>query len=110
MKVIYSPEALLYLEDLAHKLYLNHYFGFKESAKEYVDELSIDIENTLPYRPHTDAPSYFDQFGEDMSYAVFRKNKRTHWYAFFDTYLDDNEETVYVVRHISNNHTVAQYL
>jgi len=67
------------------------------------------IEITLPIRQHKPAPIYFDQFGKNMKYASFNKNKQTTWYAFFTTYKE-NDEIIYVVRYIANNHTIAQYL
>jgi hypothetical protein len=74
MTVIFSPEVTDYLADLIEVLYLNDYFGFKESAKKYVIDLAIDIKTTLYKRISKPAPSYFDRYGKNMSYAVFRKN------------------------------------
>ncbi len=109
MKIAFLPDVLLYLEELSHILYLNHYFGLEESARKYVDDLIDDIKAHLPYLRNEDAPPYFDRYGEGMYYATFRKNKRTHWYVFFDEY-DENGEIVLLVRFIGNNHTVGQYL
>jgi hypothetical protein len=80
-----------------------------EAAKKYVEDLFEDIEITLPIRVSKPAPPYFDRFGKNMKYAIFKKNKHTTWYVFFTTYKED-EETIYLVRYIANNHTVAQYL
>jgi len=44
-----------------------------------------------------------------MKYASFKTNKQTTLYAFFTTYKD-NDETVYLVPYIANNHTIAQCL
>jgi hypothetical protein len=44
-----------------------------------------------------------------VCYAAFRRNRATTWYAFFTKYYD-NGQTVYLVRHITNNHTSAQHL
>jgi hypothetical protein len=109
MRVILTDEALLYLDELAHKLYFNHYFGFEASAQRYVDELIDDIKTNLPSRPFIVAPPYFNRYGRDMSYATFRKNKNTHWYVFFRKYRPDGE-IVFQVRYITNNHLSAQYL
>ncbi len=109
MKVILLPNVLLYLEELAHILYLNNYFGFEESAHAYIDELLDDIETNLHYSLHKEASPYFDKYGQGMYYATFRKNKHTFWYVFFDKYSSD-DNIVYVVRFIGNNHTIAQYL
>ncbi len=109
MKVALLPDVLIYLQEMAHILYFNNYFGFEESAHRYVDELLDDIENELPYLSHKEAPPYFNKYGQGMFYATFRKSKHTYWYVFFDKYSSDGE-TIYVVRFIGNNHTIAQYL
>ena len=44
-----------------------------------------------------------------MQYASFRKNKETQWYVFFNTYRQDGE-IIYLIRYISNNHVIAQFL
>jgi hypothetical protein len=85
------------------------YFGFEETAKKYVDEIFVEIEKQLPIQRRRPAPEYFKKYGKSMKYIVIRKNKRTHWYIFFKTALQDGE-TIYKVRYIANNHVIAQYL
>ena len=109
MKVIILPEVYDYFEDLMEILYQREYFGFRKSAREYVVELLDDIKINLPKVQHKQAPLYFNKYGKNMCYATFRKNKQTAWYAFFAKY-NENGDTVYLVRYIANNHTVAQYL
>jgi hypothetical protein len=109
MKVIFVPEVRLYLQELAHILYLNNYFGSNDSARNYVIELWNDIVNDLPCLYSKEAPSLFDRYGQDMFCATFRKSRHTYWHVFFDKYSQDGE-TVYLVRFIGNNHTIAQYL
>ena len=109
MRVIALPEVEQYLESLKKVLFEKEYFGFEETAQKYVDDLFFDIKTNLPTKPHKPAPKYFDRYGKGMKYAVFRKNKRTSWYAFFKTY-HENGKTFYMVRYIANNHVIAQYL
>ncbi len=109
MKVIALPEIDKYLQDLITILYQKGYFAFEEAAQKYVDDLYDNIKMNLPSRLHKPAPNYFDQYGENMEYAVFRKNRLTQWYVFFRVYQKDGE-IIYQVRYIGNNHTVAQYL
>jgi len=109
MNVIFLPEIREYYDKLEQILYDKGYFSFKETSKKYVKELIEDIKTTLPTRRHKFAPPYFDKYGEDMKYAVFPKNRRTSWYVFFETY-EENEQIYYLVRYISNNHMIAQYL
>jgi hypothetical protein len=107
--VIFARKVLEYFEDLVVVLFSMGYFGFLEASKKYVDELVDDILTTLPKRLHKPAPKYFDKYGKDMKYAVFKKNKHTSWYAFFETYMDKGE-IYYLVRYIANNHVIAQHL
>ena len=109
MRVILLPEVLNYLEELVEVLYEKGYFSFENSSLSYVVELYDEIIANLPSKLHKNAPKYFDKYGKDMKYAGFRKNKQTMWYVFFKTYKQ-NGENVYMVRYISNNHVIAQYL
>ena len=109
MNVIATTEVYDFLENLVVILYEQGYFGLEENARKYVNELYDDITETLPNRPKKKSPPYFDKYGEGMYYAAFRKNRRTTWYAFFRIYQKD-DKMYCQVRHIANNHTVAQYL
>ena len=109
MKVIVLPEVQQHLDSLKKVLFELEYFGFEDSAQRYVDELFDDIATTLPIRLHKSAPKYFEKYGKNMEYAGFRKNKNTMWYVFFTRYWENGEE-IYLIRYISNNHMIAQYL
>jgi len=109
MRVIILPEALDYFNELSTILYEKNYFGFEETALKYVDDLMNDIKTTLPNRPKRPAPPYFDRYGKKMFYVVFRKNKATQWYVFFNIYKIKGE-FIYLVRYISNNHVIAHLL
>ena len=109
MNVLFLPEVFEYFESLVLILYEKGYFGLKETAQKYVIDLVTDIKTNLPTKQHRTAPLIFKQYGDNMDYAGFRKNKNTTWYVFFETY-DVNGATFYLVRYIANNHTVAQYL
>ena len=108
-KVIATPEVYEYLENLVDILYENDYFGFEDTAVNYVIELIDDIQTTLPIRLHKPAPKYFDRYGKDLYYTTFNTNNRTSWYAFFTKHYQ-NEEVIYLVRYISNNHVIGQFL
>ena len=109
MSVETLPEVKEYLNNLITILYEKDYFGFEETAWKYADDLLNDIITTLHLRLYRPAPNYFDKYGKNMQYAIFRKNKRTTWYAFFTKYRQ-NEEIIYLIRYIANNHIIAQYL
>jgi hypothetical protein len=109
MRVWALPEVIEELEDLIDILYEKGYFSYEETSANYVVELFEDIINNLPKKIKRLAPKHFtDLYGEGLYYAVFQKNKRTQWYAFFRMYKND-EKLYYQVRHIENNHTAAQY-
>ncbi len=59
MKVIILPEVINYFEDLMDILYQKRYFGFQESADQYVIDLITDIKTHLHNQPHKSAPSHF---------------------------------------------------
>ena len=109
MKVVVIPKVYEYLETLVVILHVNEYFGSEDSARKYVDSLYNDIITNLPICVKRPAPAYFNKYGKGLYYAVFPKNKRTQWYAFFRMYRE-NGELYYQIRYIANNHTVAQYL
>ena len=109
MKVLFLPEVRDYFRKLAEVLYENDYFGFEETAIQYVENLFTDIRNTLPVKYRKSAPIYFNKYGVNMFYAIFKRNKNTQWYVFFNIY-EANGELIYLVRYISNNHMVSQLL
>jgi hypothetical protein len=109
MKVIYLKKVRTYLANLIPMLHELGYFGFAETAKKYVDEIFVEIEKQLRIQRHRPAPKHFEKYGKDMKYIVLRKNKRTHWYVFFKTAIKD-DEAIYKVRYIANNHVIAHYL
>ena len=108
-RVIILPEVIDDFLDLASILYEKAYFGFEEEAMQYVRGIFEQIRDELPRMHHKSAPRYFDKYGTGMYYAVFKRNKNTSWYAFFNIYHRPNE-TVYLVRYVNNNHMIAQHL
>ncbi len=109
MRVIALPEVRIYLKELSKLLYEKDYFGFEDSALKYVEDLFKDIETTLHSKVKKSAPPYFNKYGKGMQYSTFRKNKNTQWFVFFTIYERDNE-LIYLVRYITNNHVASQYL
>jgi hypothetical protein len=107
MRVLFSPEVRLYFRELSELLIEKEYVGFEDTAIQYVRELIFNIQDTLENRLKHPAPPYFDRYGKDLHYAVFKRNNNTQWYVFFETY---EEEKTYVITFIGNNHTIAQYI
>ena len=109
MKIVVLAKVQQYLESLKTILFEKEYFSFEDQAQGYVDELFDEIIGKLPTCTRKTAPAYFDRYGKNMYYAVFKKNKNTSWYVFFKTSWKNGEQ-IYKVRYIANNHTVAQHL
>jgi len=109
MKVLVTSEVQAYMNRLVKILYEMGYFPFEHTAQKYVKELYDDIKINLPSKRHKPAPPYYNRYGKGLYYAVFKKNRRTSYYAFFSKY-NDSGQTIYLVCYIGNNHTDAQHL
>jgi len=109
MSVLFLPEIQEYFYELETILYEKGYFSFESASIEYVDDLILDIKKNLPTIRHKPAPKYYEQYGKELFYATFKKNRRTQWYAFFSKYVD-KDETIFLVCYIGNNHTEAHHL
>ena len=73
MRVRFTPRVNDYLAELEAILYEKEYFGFEESAREYVHEMIGEIMTTLPTRVHRPVPRHFDPEGKGVWYATFRR-------------------------------------
>lgn len=101
--VIILAEVADYLDELAYKLYLKGYFGFIESAIEYVDKLTDDVHKNIHSKQKKLAPPRFRRYG--YHYITYKPNRRTTWYIFFN-FRDDR----YLISYITNNHVSAQHI
>jgi len=103
--ILYVPKVSEYLNNLVDILYENGYFGFRESAKDYVIDLRNKVELSLPLLTPR-LPRYRRKiYGKHTKYITIRKNRHTSYYIFFL-----QKEDKYIVTYIGNNHTDAQYL
>ncbi|MDH6305569.1 hypothetical protein M2459_002038 [Parabacteroides sp. PF5-5] len=105
MKIIYHKQVVKYLNELVDVLYEQDYFGFKESAYDYVDWILDRVSKNIGTMPPKAAPEYFSKYGENLSYIRLKRNTQTTWYVFFN-----QENDLFHIRYISNNHIIAQYL
>ena len=105
MKIIYNNQVIEYLNELVNILYEQNYFGYKESAYDYVDWILDNVKQDISKTPAKIAPKYFDKFGKNLSYIRLKRNAQTTWYVFFH-YEDD----MYYIRYIGNSHIIAQHL
>ncbi len=110
MIVQITPGVRQYLKKLSRLLYEKNYFSYLDGAERYIEDLLSDIHTRLPIKPHRAAPRRFDSHGKDLFLATFRKSRRTAWYVFFTRHESVDGETVFIVRHIDNNHKIAKHI
>lgn len=108
-RVLFLPEVVNQFLELAEILYQKGYLGFKEVAIDYSEQLFKDIQTNLPQKVKKDAPSYFKRYGNEIFYSSFSKNKHTTWYVFYSIHEQEGE-TIFLVRHLGNNHVIAHHL
>lgn len=97
IEVIYTPSVISYLNDLVIILYKKEYFGFIESADEYVDDIYDAIPERIKKAPHKQTPKLLQYLGSN--YIFYKPNARTTWYIFFEK-RDQN----YLITGITNNY------
>jgi len=104
-EIIYAKEVEQFLDELLIILFEKGYFRFPDSAKSYVDKLLGYVKQNIGILSGRVAPPYFSRYAKNMNYLIYRANKSTQWYVFYQ-----QNNTVFLIRHITNNHVVAQYL
>ena len=103
--VKFSDSVSSYFEELTETLFWKDYFGFIDSALDYVSNMKDYIEKYIAIMPNYIAPDYFDKYQKGMRYMTYQANKRTTWYIFFKQ--SDNRFMIY---YITNNHYEGQYI
>ena len=109
MKVIFAPEVSACFNALVDVLYEIGYFGFKDSAISYVENLLDDIRDNLHLKVKSPAPAYFEKYGQQLLYSVFKSGAATRWYVFYNVYEVEGEQ-IFLIKYITNNHSVAKFL
>jgi hypothetical protein len=103
-QVIATQDVRIFLNELFTVLLEKHYFSCQNDAKRYVYRLTSYTKQYVGILPGKNAPPYFNRYGTNMKYIVYRANKTTSWYIF---YLQRGE--LFLIRHITNNHVAAPY-
>ncbi len=94
-KIILTDELINTLNSLIDILYNKEYFGFVDSAKDYVDNI-YDFIYTIPnLTPKVTKNKKYGQY-----YCSYKPNKNTTWYIIFD-----KEDDVHLIKYITNNHS-----
>jgi len=96
--IIYAPEVKSYLIDLINNLFEKDYFGFPESAEEYVNNIRNFIEEKIGIYPSKSTPKELIKFGEN--YIRYEANTKTSWYIFYSQI-----EQTYFIKLITNSHS-----
>lgn len=103
-EIVYAKEVEIFLDELLIILFKKDYFGFPDSAKSYVDRIFDYVEQNIGILQGKEAPAYFSKYAKNMEYLTYKANKFTTWYVFYQ-----QRANIFLIRHIANNHTVAQY-
>ena len=97
INVIFTPEVIRYLDELVHILYRKEYFGFLETAEEYIFKIYDAVSENIRLITHKKAPQNLKYLGSN--YIFYKSNKRTTWYIFFE-----RKDTDFLITGIINNH------
>lgn len=104
-EVVYTELSTEFLNDLVTILYEQDYFGFLESALNYMAKMKMFIEKNIHSLQHYPAPKYFSKFQNGMKYIVYQSSKRTTWYIFFK-----QSGNRFLIYYITNNHFEGQFI
>lgn len=96
-EIVITAEVTDVLEELVYILYKKEYFGFEESAVDYVNNIYDFIYNELPNTRHRKTPKALLRHGN--YFVKYSAGKRTAWYVFFN-----KKENMYLIKYITNNH------
>ena len=96
--VVFSNKVEIYLKDLVDILYEENYFGLKENAKSYVQEIVLFvIKSDFKFNVRK-TPNNLKKFGS--KFIKYKANNHTTWYIFFD-----QKGNQFLINHILNNHS-----
>jgi hypothetical protein len=97
IKVIITPKVIDFLDDLVRVLYKKEYFGFIESAEDYVAKIYDSIDENIQLSFCKTTPLKLKYLGSN--YIFYKANNRTTWFIFFE-----KQNNNYLVTGILNNH------
>jgi len=78
----FKSSLLVEFDVLIFEFFQNNYFGFIESAEEYVLKIIDFIYENLDTFPHKKTPAELKNFSPN--YIFFKINPRTTYYIFFE--------------------------
>ena len=99
IEIIYTPHVIRSLDDLVITLYKKEYFGFIDSAENYVSDIYATIPDRLKKMLHKETPKPIRYLGSN--YIFYKTSSRTTWYIFFE-----KREQNYLITAIINNTSI----
>jgi hypothetical protein len=97
IEVVITSKVIDFLDDLVRILYKKEYFGFIESAEDYVAKIYDSIDENIQLSSHKISPLKLKYLVSN--YIFYKANNRTTWYIFFE-----KQNNNYLVTGILNNH------
>ncbi len=95
---MFSKNVQRFLIKTIKILFEKNYFGFRESAIQYVDKIILYIEERVKNKNYkTLSPD--DLKSKGTYYIKYEANKTTTWYILFDQFKEN-----YYINYIFNNH------
>jgi pyoverdine/dityrosine biosynthesis protein Dit1 len=98
IKVVFTPYVIDFLDDLVHILYKREYFGYIETAEEYVLKIYDAVPENIKLSTHKITPQSLKYLGSN--HIFYKSNNRTTWYIFFE-----KQNAVFLITGIINNHS-----
>jgi len=98
-KIIFENSVLEYFDNLFFALFEEEYFGFPESAQNYIDKIVGFVVSSISSFPHKKTPKSLQYLG--LNYIFYKPNTRTTWYVFFE-----KRDQSYLITAIINNNSL----
>lgn len=106
MKAIrYSKYVEGQLTDNIGQLVERGYFSEEEYAVFYIRDIVMYFQLNLCNLVSFEAPSFFLKYGKNLRYVIYRKSKRTTWYAFYE-----ETDTEFHIMYLTNNHLDGHHI
>jgi len=96
--IVYKDRFENEIDKLLEVLFVNEYFGFEDSALNYVEKIYNFIKNNISKPISKNSPVAYQKVGK--KFIKYKANNNTSWYIFFD-----QKEHRFLINHITNNHS-----
>lgn len=75
IKVVFTPHVIDFMDDLVRVLYKKEFFGFIETAEEYVSKIYNAVPENIKLNTHKVSPKNLKHLGSN--YIFYKANNRT---------------------------------